>query len=411
MSNTNIKWFSSDNLNSPVLGNNWGSLLSLYDACLVDGFNQLNITSATVSNLKADNSQTLITFKYLQPHGYLQYQVIGITGSEVPAINGEKRIYSVSEDKLSLSFLLETSILDVGSVLNIFTKLASLGWKKVFTDVGQAIYQMNSPNGPNHYFFVNDKLQTGYTTTWGKYATVALAEDIGEGFNPKGMSSPVNFKDIFLRTVDSAIELGANVLFYATHTEVTTAGHVAQYTPGVGNRSWMLTGDPSYFYLFNATITNNQWFQISGCGTYDCVHQGFKYNTFLIANRWANIQSGQACNLSIDINSAISSISGACKTLKSYSLDSDTLLNPFSIYSTTNSGSTSYLSSAAPVNLFRINLMDPNKVLMGMYKNVSWLGVNMPFPHKHIFKQGDEIYLAIQHISQNVNSQLVFRIG
>ena len=38
MANTKIKWFRNTNKNAPQLTNNWGGLVKLFDACLINGF-------------------------------------------------------------------------------------------------------------------------------------------------------------------------------------------------------------------------------------------------------------------------------------------------------------------------------------------------------------------------------------
>ena len=151
LTDTSVKFFNSSNLNSPLLNTDWGALIRLYDACLVDGINTLNISSLTIEGNTAETCD-IVTVTYLVPHGYQQYQVLLLSGAQVELLNGEHRIQSVSTDGLSLTFKINSNLGDAGNTQNIMTKLAPFGWTKEYSGVNRAVYKMNSSNGPNHYF-------------------------------------------------------------------------------------------------------------------------------------------------------------------------------------------------------------------------------------------------------------------
>lgn len=226
LTNTSIKFLNSSNLNGPLLNTDWGAFIRLLDACLVDGINNLNISSLSISGSTPETSD-LITLTYLTPHGYQQYQVILLSGSQVEALNKEHRIQSVSPDGLSLTFKINSNITDAGNTLNIMTKLAPLGWKKVFTEPFKAVYQMNSAEGPNHYFFVwndnpNNMGATGYGAIW-----LAASHYLGFDYvdKPAG-SSPLNLQNISSNTYYNVNIFRIGKTLYAKYNDVIIGSHI-----------------------------------------------------------------------------------------------------------------------------------------------------------------------------------------
>ena len=222
LTDTSIKFLNSSYWNGPLLNTDWGALVRLYDACLVDGINLLNISSLSISGSSPETSD-LVTITYLTPHGYQQYQVLLLSGSQVESLNGEHRIQSVSTDGLSLTFKIKTNVVDAGNILNIMTKLAPLGWTKQYSGTNRAVYKMNSSNGPNHYFFVlndnpNNNGATGYDNTWARYATTGMAEGLGQDFNPQGLCTPTTWSDIYPRGSGGNVIQGAGKVYYAYNT-------------------------------------------------------------------------------------------------------------------------------------------------------------------------------------------------
>lgn len=416
LTDTSIKFLNSSNLNGPLLNTDWGALIRLYDACLVDGINPLNISNLTMSGSTPESSD-IVTLTYLTPHGYQQYQVLLITGAEIPTLNGEHRILTVSADGLSLTFKINTNIVDAGNTLNIITKLAPFGWTKVFSGTNRAVYKMNSAEGPNHYFFVlndnpNDNGATGYNPSWAKYATTGLAEGIGDGFAPQGACNPATWSDIYPRGSGGSVIQGTGKIYYAYNTYAINSIYDANAFQA-GNRRWEIYGNESYFYLFNANNINySTQYQLTGCGQYDCLHQGYNYNTFLTNNVWDARNVTTWHDLTIDSNQ-LAGIQDE-RIVRSLS-NLNTFINPTlrirSFYGITMSGVNAILNVNGPLNLLKMYCLDADAVMMGAYRNIFWLGSVRPMNNGQIFTQGEGVYKAINVFRSGNEGQIVVRLA
>ena len=88
VASTDVKFYVHTNNNAPQLTNNFGCMIDVLVACLVNGFG-----SQTVSTLNA--SGTTVTATFGSAHNFMQYQVIKIAGATQTEYNGEFRILTV----------------------------------------------------------------------------------------------------------------------------------------------------------------------------------------------------------------------------------------------------------------------------------------------------------------------------
>lgn len=400
MANTKLRWFSSSNKNAPALDNSWGALIKLFDACLINGYSSQSISSATVFG-KTPEASNYVTFTYSEPHGYLQYQVLLVTGATVDPLNGEHRILEVSSDGLSLTFKLKESLTDPGPVLNIITSLAPINWKKTFEDGSKrAVYKSNSEEGQNaSYFVFNDQPHSTYTTTWHKYASFLMAED-NEGWENKGLSTPSGTSGMYATSGSgNTLVMGPNKIIYATNTNNLTSSSYAYNVAAAGNRNWFLIGDERTFYFIHATVANTDAFAITGFGQYDTVHNGFEQNSFMSTFTW-NTSANTNYSIANDCHALTHTSYNYARTLKTATSTGPSSLAPFSVNGISTSGYTNVFSTDVPTNLFTVYCKDSNSnALMGVYRNIYWLGVVQPFIHKQVFKQGSDIFMALSSYS------------
>jgi hypothetical protein len=418
LTDTSIKFLNSSNLNGPLLNTDWGALIRLYDACLVDGINPLNISTLTMSGSTPESSD-IVTLTYLTPHGYQQYQVLLISGAEIPVLNGEHRILSVSADGLSLTSKTNTNIVDAGNTLNIITKLAPFGWTKVFSGTNRAVYKMNSAAGPNHYFFVlndnpNNNGATGYDPSWAKYATTGLAEGIGDGFTPQGLCTPAAWGELYPRGSGNNVVQGTGKVYYAYNSYSIDSIYDSN-TQQAGNRRWEIYGNESYFYLFNANnISYSTQLQVTGCGQYDSLHQGYNYNTFLSNGVYDSKTAATWHNISIDANQLIGfQDERIIRSLSNLNSFANPTIRVRSLNGIAISGYNSVLNVNGPLNLLKMYVIDADAVMMGAFKNLFWLGSVRPLNNGQIFTQGEGVYKAINVYRANTSyeGQIVVRLA
>lgn len=146
VASTDIKYFSSINSGAPQLtGGEWGQIISILDACLVNGFGSKQIQSMTAD-------EKIVTVNFNENHGYLLFQVIKITGANQTEFNGEHRIISLTQTAIQFKIASNASVsLATGTLV---ASLASAGWDKAFSAQGRAAYQPVNSGIDDPLFFV-----------------------------------------------------------------------------------------------------------------------------------------------------------------------------------------------------------------------------------------------------------------
>lgn len=130
MSNpVDVKWFTSDMPGAPALSGTAGTLIAVLDACLINGFGSVTLTSLTVSGGVATAVKV--------GHGFLDHVVLLIGGSTPVELNGEKRITQIDANTFSFD---ATGIADQVATGTITAKMAPVGWEKRYSDTNKAAY-------------------------------------------------------------------------------------------------------------------------------------------------------------------------------------------------------------------------------------------------------------------------------
>jgi hypothetical protein len=176
-----VKWFHSDMVGAPQLQINGGNLLpgtliSVLDACLLNGFNTQGLDSLTYNSGTNEAIGTVAA-----GHGFLKYQVILIEGANEPAFNGEQRVTFV--DATTFKFT-PTQTPPATATGTITAKAAPLGWAKPFSGTNKAVYQSTDPLSTGFYLRVDDTTTTKAKAVSG-YESMT---DVDTGTNPFGSS-------------------------------------------------------------------------------------------------------------------------------------------------------------------------------------------------------------------------------
>lgn len=99
MANFPVKWFSSDMVGAPTLGDETaGDFNALLKACLVTGF---NVTPVTEMSYDASTGEVTITAG--TDHGFIKHQVIAVSGADQAEYNGEHRVTAIGTDWLTFA--------------------------------------------------------------------------------------------------------------------------------------------------------------------------------------------------------------------------------------------------------------------------------------------------------------------
>ena len=407
---TDIKFYVHTNTNAPQLTNNFGCMIDVLDACLVNGFG-----SQTVSTLTA--SGTTVTATFGSAHNFMQYQVIKIAGVNQTEFNGEHRILTVP-DANTITFELAAVPSVTTATGTITSSLPSLGWLKPFSGTGKAAYRSsNTLLASRPFLRVVDALDPAYTATYAKYAKVGIVEDMTDIDTMLGVQAPydsANPNKNWLGTGSgtSAIN-GWAKWYYACNAE-----NFINETQGAstGNRNWILVGSSDYFYILPSVIPSNTNVVIYGFGAYkslinadtsnsflSCTLNSVSVNTSFFRGTYTGLTDNQAATkilLQRGYSQAAQSI-----TATNTSLNAGQAV----MYS----GSFNYigafnLTNVAPFAPVFIN----ETVLRGEMYGLYWLFQNRPYFNYKLIEKNSGLYIAVNVIqSSGTLGQVILKIG
>lgn len=125
-----VKRYTSTMTGAPTLNGTEGSLITLFDACLKDGFNTQAPTSA---------SQTggVATLSFGAAHGYAVNDVIALSGANESVWNDEFRVLTAATNSLTFAIASAATTPATGT---LSSKTAPLGWTKPYSGTNKAAY-------------------------------------------------------------------------------------------------------------------------------------------------------------------------------------------------------------------------------------------------------------------------------
>lgn len=241
---TVVKYLHSNMAGAPVLANNWGDLVALLDACLVNGFNTLSVTSLTRSGSTATATTSAA-------HGFVNDQVVVVSGAGQPEYNGEKRITVTGSTTFTFTVSGSPATPATGTIA---VKTAPLGWVKAFSGTHKGAYRSANPASPQHLLRVDNSLRSGYTSSWAKFACVAIVEAGGmtDIDTIIGQQAPFDSSAPNRNWVVS----GSNTGWHKWYQAYANASTESAGDGGGGEREWMVIGDDRLFYLLVRPFAN-----------------------------------------------------------------------------------------------------------------------------------------------------------
>lgn len=144
--------FMSNEQGAPVLNNAAGSLISVLDACLVNGFNTVGIFSITIT----DNVATVETNT---THGLAADSRVTIAGVSIAAATGDKTVASVVDSTKFTFPCVNANATE--SPVSATVKRTPLGWLKQFSKTNVAMYKSSDPTAYGQSLRVDDTDTTG----------------------------------------------------------------------------------------------------------------------------------------------------------------------------------------------------------------------------------------------------------
>lgn len=178
MTDTSVRYFDSTMSGAPSLSGTAGALISVLDACLVNGFGTVTLASLVVSS-------NIATGTVSAGHGFSMIgsavgSVITIAGATPSGLNGTWRIASVPD---STHFTFVTSgISDQTATGTITAVRAPLGFSKVYSGTNKAVYRADDIMSSRLYLRVADD-GTG-SATYARIRGYESMSDVDTGTGP-----------------------------------------------------------------------------------------------------------------------------------------------------------------------------------------------------------------------------------
>lgn len=268
MPDTSVKYFHSAMPGAPTLNGTAGSLISVLDACLINGFGLKTIDSITVvAGVATANIST--------GHSLEISAVALIAGASVAALNGEQKVAATSTNTVKWSTsAADQTISNAGMTI----KVAPANWLKAFTGANKAAYKSADPASTQQVMQVIDTAPQ-YAKVLGYEAMTDV--DTGTGMFPNPAQQPGGFfwsksysSDVTARNW-MLIADGRTLYFARGHTSAVLAYELSMFGDLVTTKSGdpfsaVITGSISDVSSGFATTYNQQFHSSSGVGNLYC---------------------------------------------------------------------------------------------------------------------------------------------
>ena len=419
VASTDIKFYVHSNTNAPQLTNNYGCMINVLDACLVNGFGSQAVATLTASG-------TTVTATYGSAHNYLRYQVTKIAGVNQTEFNGEHRILTVP-DANTITFELAVVPSVTTATGTITSSLPSLGWEKPFSSTnvnggGKAAYRSKNTLLPSRPFLrVVDELDPAYSATYAKYAKVGIVEDMADINTMLGVQAPYDSASPDKNWVGSgsgATAINGWAKWYYSHyyTLGDTASNHDLQAPANGVREWIIIGTTDYFYILPSTLLVDQTPIVNGFGHFDSLLNSDASSNFIAATvNYAaantSYNKAQCSSLSLAVGASINSklvLQRSYTQAVAYATADLISLCPAIGVRT---GYADYIGSYGLMNIAPFVPVYINEsVLRGQLCGIYWLLQKRPYPSKSFIVHSSAIYIALNCAAYG-NGQIVIKVG
>lgn len=204
-------YYTSDEPGAPTLNNANGSLISVLDAVLINGFGLKSVTSITVAGGVA--TVTCAGHQFTGGVG----RKVQIAGASPAALNGNHDVTVVDAN----TFTYPTTAANGTATGTISARRAPLGWQKVFSSTNKAIYGRTDPQAT---------------------AMLLRIDDTGTG-----VASTTNARAVMCESA-TAVDTMTGVV--PTSAQLSGGYYVSKGQSSTAAKRWFVVGDSRSMYLF-----------------------------------------------------------------------------------------------------------------------------------------------------------------
>lgn len=412
VASADIKFYVHTNNNAPQLQNQFGCMIDVLDACLVNGFG-----SQTVSTLTA--SGTTVTATFGSAHNFMPYQVIKIAGATQTEYNGEFRILTVPNAN-SITFQLAAAPSVTTATGTINCSLPPLGWLKPFSGTGKAAYRSsNTLLASRPYLRVVDALDAAYTSTYAKYAKVGIVEDMSDIDTMLGVQAPYDSSaptKNWVGTGSGATAINGWAKWYYAAGTTAITGSPDSTAPAAGNRSWLLVGSKDVFYIF-PTMTNADSNSLAyGFGAFESLLNVDSANTFLSSTlSYASANSASPKGIITALTST--SISSSILFHRKYTneaISNNGGVMALGASSSVSSGSSNYVAAVSVTNTILqspVFFSELSNVIRGEVPYLNFLYQIKPYANMQPYEKSGQLFIAKDVAASSAAGQIAIKVG
>lgn len=402
MANTDIKWYSSEDLNAPSLPADWNVLTNVLDACLINGY-----SSQSFSRVNISDGVAIATFN--ANHSFKQFQVVEISGSSEDILNTEFKILGISP--ATIEFVVDLPDGDYAGVMS--ARLAPLGWNKPFSDTGRAVYRAKNADKNPYYLRVDCTKDASYPDSYAKFAKVGILKSCAGIDDITGIQAPFNESSPLQNWKSSGNYHGYAKWKYATIGNEVLYGTEGERVPA-GIRSWTLIGNDTSFYLVINSSLNRLDESVYGFGS---VQTNGTARPFLLSTLSYDQTGNYYTNSSALTNSAlkwVSCIYDYSNNIKSS--EGFKLITGFGVLSSGSAGNSIKSDPIQGYYLTPFYLLDPANFIMGELPMIRCcINNTAEISNKSYYADSGDIYYVSRYSARHETSlaqgMLFFKIS
>lgn len=236
-----VKHYQNTMKGIPQLTNNWGAMINLLDAVLVNGFNHVSILSLSKSN----PTSITATINLGSGHGFIDRQVIRIAGS-TNGWNGDFKILSADGASITIECTAEhpSAISGTASCFTAPLDFEIVHRTSVESTTPKRAYRSTDPESLGLILLVHDFCSPGAEETGSKFAKVGIVSSMSDIDAITGTQMPFNSATPNANWEWDGTHHGWSRWYYRTPSFSSVSNNQQDSSPALaGNSAFSIVGD------------------------------------------------------------------------------------------------------------------------------------------------------------------------
>lgn len=262
------KYLNSDQIGSPTLKNEYGSLNNLLKVALTLGYNE-NI----IENIAIEGDYLKVGLPL--NHGYTENQVIRLTGFTEASMNQQFRILDYTSTNITIHKPIEVSETPVPSETSKI-RVAPLGYSIIYNNEEEGVicFKNKSTQSPAVLKLIDKIPPNEYDPSWAKFARVVIGESIdSKGDFINNRKAPFHYQYPDAEKTGNKVSGSSGVHGFAKWDyAIEPVSSIAEtYTGrGIYPTDWRIIGDDKTFYLMIRPQGRGKYgYNLLGYGNYE----------------------------------------------------------------------------------------------------------------------------------------------